>query len=643
MGKIIIDPLNRIEGHIGVEANTVGAESNGVRVQSAYIKGNLFRGFERIMIGRDPRDAMVICQRICGVCPGDHATAASQNIGTLYGYKVHHEDPVNPWVSQASTPLPQNAARLRNLMHAAQHLMSHILHFYHLVALDYVNPNVLLGGVPTQLKRPFLCPRYDDNYYITTARINALAGTLPPAAVAKLATLPGWGVDPGGAVNAYLTGQYLKALDIRRICHEMYAIFGGRGPHGSGFTPGGVTATANQASVTKYQNLLNQVLAFIGLPTDFANGVAGTLMFDVVAAAHLFPEYFWIGNAYGHFLSNGWAENGFKPGISNFLGQPPGTDNRGFRRGYKLSAQQGVPLNPINITKIGESIAGSRYKPYPGGGLPDPNFRHPWNGATEPDPDGSLGSTGYSWLKSPRYDIGTNDWTVFEVGPLARQVVEGNYYAGVLNALGYGATPVWGQPGPDISNPAHPLFPIYAALPPANGGPNLSGVAYNGDSTLDRIAARAVETLLFGLIAQQYLNDLQGTIGGDGYGPSGCTDRFGENVPVSSSTYRGYGMTEASRGALSHWIALQNGKTTLYQCVVPTTWNASPRDANGNPGPAEKSLEGNNLNTNVWIADANQPIEVIRALHSYDFCIACAVHVITPKGEVHKVDVPALP
>ena len=546
--------------------------------------------------------------------------------------------------------LPANAPRLHNLIHAANHLMSHILHFYHLVALDYVNPNVLLGGVPTQLKRPFLCPRYDDNYYITTARILAVAPLLPPAAVATLATLPGWAGNPGGAVNAYLTGQYLKALDIRRICHEMQAIFSGRAPQCSGWTAGGATATVDSASVNKYQALLNQVKAFVGEPTDFANGIAGTMMFDVVAAAHLFFEYFWIGNAYGHFMANGWGEAAGNIPLTGDFGAVFGSynnpDQRISRRGYKLSAQSTEPWNALSILHIGESIAGSRYMKNVPGGLNYPNghaFEHPWAGQTVPDTTET-----YSWLKSPRYNIGGTvsgtqisggTWNVFEVGPLARQVVNGTYWAGILNVAGYAATPVWGAPGPDISVPGHPLFPIYAALPPATGGPNLSAVPYTGDSVLDRIAARATETRILVDAAQKVLNDVNGTIGGDGYGPSGCTDRYGENVPVSATNYRGYGMSEASRGALSHWIALKNGKTTLYQAVVPTTWNASPRDANGNPGPAEKSLEGDM----TWIADANQPIELPRITHSYDFCIACAVHLVTPKGDVVTVDVPVLP
>jgi Ni,Fe-hydrogenase I large subunit len=279
--------------------------------------------------------------------------------------------------------------------------------------------------------------------------------------------------------------------------------------------------------------------------------------------------------------------------------------------------------------KIAESIAGSRYKKTLAGNYPDGvGFKHPWAGVTKPKPFNE-----YSWLKSPRYDTGAG-YKVFEVGPLSRLVVAGAYFAGVLAAVGYGATPVWGQPGPDISSPVHPLHAVYNVAP-ATGGPNLSGVLYTGDSTLDRIAARTVETRIMLDVCQQELNNLQGTVQ-SGYASTGATD---PQVPVSTTVKKGYGMTEASRGALSHWMKMKNGKIKTYQCVVPTTWNASPRDVNGNPGPAEKSMEGDM----TWIANPAEPIELPRVTHSYDFCIACAVHLITPKGDVTKVMVPALP
>jgi Ni,Fe-hydrogenase I large subunit len=543
--------------------------------------------------------------------------------------------------------------------------MSHILHFYHLVALDYVDPYVDLGplqdpptvGQFTQLKRPFLCPRYHKNYYITTARILALAPLLPPAAVTRLATLPGVLGDLsniGDAVNTYLVGQYLRALDIRRLCHEMQAIFSGRAPQCSGWTPGGATSTFTQADIDNYQTKLDTVKAFVGEPLDFKNGIAGTMMFDVVAAAHLFPEYFWIGNSWSNFMAWGWGEEAGTISLTGQLGgiltnmPNPAGDARASARGWKQSAQAGAAWNGVNIMKIGESLAGSRYNKnldgtYPpfGSGV---GWKHPWDGVTKPNPNNE-----YSWLKSPAYDIGVGDYRRFEVGPLSRMVVAGAYFAGLLHdTLGdgtgtvlYPLAPKWGllggDLGPDISTGSgHPLESVYAGIPGVTGGPNLSGVAYNGDSVLDRIAARAIECRLMIDMAQHFLNQLAGSIS-SGWSSSGSTD---PTLPVTTAVKKGYGMSEASRGALSHWIKMKNGKIKLYQAVVPTTWNASPRDINGNPGPAEKSLMSDG---GAWIANPLEAIELPRITHSYDFCIACAVHLITPKGEKIRVDIPALP
>ena len=517
--------------------------------------------------------------------------------------------------------------------------MSHILHFYHLVALDYVNP---------YLTRPFLAPRYSNHHYITHERVLALAGLLGmdhPAVQTIVNVLPG--DDLGIKVNNYLVGQYLRALDMRRICHEIGAIFAGREPICSGYSPGGVTTSVKTADVNQAITLLNKVKAFIGSPTDFATGTPKTMMFDAVAAAHLFYEYFWIGNSWGHFMANGLYEGGFVNGVSDFTahfigrtGIANNPDKRGFRRGYRLSAQNPfpggggyTPPSALKILKIGESIANSRYDKDEGGNYPGgAPFMHPWDGETSPNT-----SNEYSWLKSPRYDVsGTTEpnYQVFEVGPLARQVVQGNYFAGVLNALGYTLTPTWNAYGPDISSSSYPLYG--AGIYP-NGGPNLSSNQYIGDSTLDRIAARAFETYLMGRMLSTYLTQLKSSYMVSGYSKNGCTDS--DPSEITSET-KGYGMTEASRGALSHWIRAENGKIKKYQAIVPTTWNASPTDINGNPGPAEKSLmnEGG-----VWVESLDEPIEVTRVTHSYDFCIACAVHLITPNGEVKKIPIPALP
>jgi len=522
--------------------------------------------------------------------------------------------------------------------------MSHILHFYHLVALDYVIPSAVLGGIPTAINRPFLSPRYDNNYYINTARILAIAGTglLPPAAVGVLSSLPGWGPpgnDPGGAVNAYLTGQYLKALDIRRKCHEMQAIFSGRAPQCSGWTPGGATASVTTQNIADANALLAQIKAFVGEPTDFATGTPGTMMFDVVAAAHLFPEYFWIGNSYSNFMAFGWGEESGTIPLTGVLGaiftQINNPDKRASLRGWKTSALAGAPVNAVDIMKIGESIAGSRYNKTLAGNYPDgAPFKHPWDGQTTPKPLNE-----YSWLKSPRYDVGAGNYQPFEVGPLSRMVVQGTYFAGILNVAGYPLAPVAGAPGPNMSTGSgHPLEAVYALIPGVTGGPNLSGIAYNGDSTLDRIAARAIECRLMIDMAAHFLSKINSTIVG-GYASTGITD---DTVPVTATVKKGYGMTEASRGALSHWIKIKNGKITKYQAVVPTTWNANPRDVNGKEGPAERSLQGT-PGQGTWVANPAEPIELPRVTHSYDFCIACAVHLITPDGEVKKVDIPAMP
>lgn len=611
-------------------------------------------------------------------------------IGTAFRYQTHFEDknvnpllrPLKNWTNKTR---PANSARYHNIIHVTNHIMSHILHFYHLVALDYVKPVAMLGGPPNPfvpLTRPFLAPRYDDSYYINDARVVMAAtllgypGVVHPA-VAAIVGLPGVGpglANIGDAVNNYLTGQYLRALNFRRMCHEIQAIFSGRAPHNSGWTPSGATSAVQKADIDKAREILYKgsgsgtpanpaagtVMDFVGDPLDFATGKAGTMMFDVVAAAHLFPEYFWIGNSCGNFMAYGWGEEAGTIQYSDSLyggilypGGKTNTDQRASKRGWvkgdALGCRLPFTVNAINIMNFGESVqTGSKYVPYAG-------FKHPWAGVTNPDPEQIANPNGYSWIKAPRYDTtGSGNWTVFEVGPLSRMVANGCYFAGVLHDTHgdgtgtplYTVTPTAGKMGPNCDTGADALGgllkPIYAAIPPASGpaltgGPDLSGVAYNGDSVLDRIATRALETRMQCDQAKHFLDQIEGTIPLGGWSTTGITD---DKVPIKTVMKKGYGMTEASRGALSHWIKYKNGKIKRYQAVVPTTWNASPKDANGNNGPAEQSLMSNG---GAWVANPSQAIELPRITHSYDFCIACAVHLITPEGEVVTVDVPALP
>jgi hydrogenase large subunit len=659
--KLVVDPINRMEGHMGAVCTTAAEQGGGVRITNADLHGNLFRGFENILPGkwkslakenkkpkrtwgRDPKDAMIFTQRICGVCPIGHGTTSNQNIGNLLGFKVHNEDTGNT--------LPPNAAPLRNLLLGANHIMSHILHFYHLVALDYVNPVVT---------KPFLAPRYADSYYISGDRVHALAiaaGGITAACLATLETLPGWGetgqwANNALAINVYLVKQYLRALDMRRIAHEMLAIFGGKGPIAAGYTPGGVTATVDSSRINAYRGRLRQLRAFVGEPTDWANGFAGTMMFDTVAAAHLFPEYFWIGNAWNNYMAYGWGESntdGTQPDgepvaltgdLGAVLGSLSNSDNRlsnrgciinngpeGFTAGTytdfaagKDTPQGGLP--GTGADRIVESIAHSRYNNYPTG-----DWRHPWMGITSPYPTAVTGANPkpdpetvgkYSWLKAPRFRTGAEGTEcVCEVGPLSRMRVLGAYYPGILN-----------DPDLHAVGALYPVCPRPGDLCP---DPHYAAVTYNGDSILDRIAARTVETRVMCDMCEHELLRLE--VGG-----SGATD------PPAKANASGYGMSEASRGALGHWVQTDaRGRIKLYQCVVPTTWNGGPRDVHGQAGPAESSLGGHGVNNpGVWIADPAQPIEVIRTTHSYDFCIACAVHIVKPDGDVVKVVVPPLP
>ena len=203
--KVKIDPLTRIEGHMKIEATIDGGE-----VKDARCAGTLFRGFEIILKGRDPRDAQRIAQRVCGVCPTVHGTAATLNLDSAFGI---------------ADKVPDNGVVMRNLILGANYLQSHILHFYHLAALDYVDitdvakyegKNSELNSVKDFIARgelgPFV-PRYEGDY------------RLPPE------------------VNQMAAAHYIEALEIRRIGHEMVSMFSGKIPHSVGIVPGGVTAT----------------------------------------------------------------------------------------------------------------------------------------------------------------------------------------------------------------------------------------------------------------------------------------------------------------------------------------------------------------------------------------------------------------
>jgi len=503
---LTIDPMTRIEGHLKIKAEV---ENN--LVTKAYSAGEMFRGFEIFLKGRSPLDAPMLTQRICGVCPQAHGQASILALDDAFN--------VRP---------PTNGRIIRNLLLGANFLQSHILHFYHLTALDYVDITAILqySGSDPKLNRikswiesdiekgfpfpgaPFL-PRYEGNYIED--------------------------VD----LNIHAISHYIKALEIRRKAHEMLSIFGGKMPHCMTIFAGGVSQKPTVDNIYAFKSRLKEIIDFIDhyyVP-------------DVLTVAKAYPDYFTIGKGVGNFISYGSmylnddrTETLFTPGI--------------YRDGE---------IEEFNSSFITEHLAYSKY-------ADDKSGSHPFEEITIPAPDKT---NAYSFLKAPRYDN-----SVMECGPLARIFIA---YAKNSN--------------PDVTNLVN-----YTLA-------ELNAPAEALNSVMGRHAARAIEAKIVSKQMLSWLDELEPD--------KPIHTKF--EIPDEAS---GEGLTSAPRGELGHWITIKNKKIKNYQAIVPTTWNGSPRDDNGNPGPFEIAL----LNTPV--TDQNNPIEIGRVIRSFDPCLACSIHVI---------------
>ncbi len=510
MGKIVIDPVTRIEGHLKIEC----VVENGV-VKDAHATGNLFRGIELILKGRDPRDAQLIAQRICGVCPQSHAFAATLNLDSAFGL---------------ADKIPDNGRIIRNLIHGAQSVQDNILHFYHLAALDYVNVadvakyegnDSQLNSVKDFIQRgalnPFL-PRYEGDY------------RLPPE------------------INQQAVAHYVKALEMRRIGQEAVAIFSGKVPHSVGMVPGGVT------SVPTVDNMMAYIWK-IKILQDFVNNV---YIPDLLAVAGAYLDYAEIGAGCKNLLSYGMYDlDGKNPDYA--------TRERLFKQGtVSADLQPGA----LDTGKITEQVKHSWYEDAT-------TNRHPSQGATVPQYNKS---GAYTWVKAPRYD-----GKVYEVGPLARVAV------------------TYAKGDPKMKEL------VEGSLKKLNAGPAALF------SVLGRHLARA-------LSAKHIADQLEGWALQLKPGQPAYAEY---TMPEEAS---GMGIVEGSRGALGHWIEIKDKKIASYQAVVPTTWNVSPVDDQGQHGPIEQALIG------TKVKDENNPFEIVRIVRSFDPCLACAIHVVTPKG-----------
>jgi hydrogenase large subunit len=560
--RITIDPLTRIEGHLRVDVEVDGGE-----VTKAWSSGQMFRGLETILQGRDPRDAWHFVQRICGVCTTVHALASVRAVEDALGLEI-----------------PQNAQYIRNLVQSIHTLHDHIVHFYALSALDWVDVVSALDADPVATSR--LAETLSDWPGNSAKRFQAVkdkvkglvaSGQLGPFANAYWGH-PAMKLPP--EANLMAVSHYLEALDYQRKATQALAIISGKNPHIQNLSVGGVTSAINPDNA----NTLNmEKLYFVKQLVEEVQGfINNVYLTDVVAVGALYKE---------------WLPYG--AGVTNYLAAPDMfLDTKGTKFDMPGGTVMGGDLGTVKpFTSVSDEYFKSNVEESIARAWYDGDWsKHPFEEDTVPKYTDFEDEGRYTWLKAPRFQ-----GKPMQVGPLAQLVV--GY------AQGHEMT---------IKHVDAALSKI-SAVAGVNVGPEIL------HSTIGRHAARAVRCSMMAELALKHWNLLVNNIG------SGDLEIF--NPPTfPKGEQRGVGVHEAPRGLLSHWIVIQDGKIKNYQCVVPSTWNAGPRDAQGQLGPYEASLMGNP------IADAEKPLEVLRTIHSFDPCIACAVHMLDPEGkEVVKV------
>ncbi|MGA8204041.1 MAG: nickel-dependent hydrogenase large subunit [Woeseiaceae bacterium] len=561
--RVVVDPITRIEGHLRIEA-----QMDGDRIAEAWSSGTMVRGIEIILRGRDPRDAWAFAQRICGVCTLVHGIASVRAVEDALKYEI-----------------PRNAQLIRNLMIGAQYVHDHVMHFYHLHALDWVDVVSALSADPaataTLAQSISSYPKSSPGYFADTQK--KLKNFVEEGQLGIFAKAywghPAYKLPP--EANLMAVSHYLEALAWQRDVAKLHTIFGGKNPHPN-FLVGGVPcpidlnsdSAINSARLSAVQDIIVQM-------RDFVDQV---YVPDTLAIAGFYKDWAGQGEGIGNFMSYGDFPADGTNDVSKFLFP------RGAILNRDLSTIHEIDLNAED--QVQEFVSHSYYD-YQGGkdvGL------HPYVGETKFDYDGPEPpyeqleiDGGYSWLKSPRWK-----GHAMEVGPLARALMlyaTGN--AQMKELVDY-----------TLSTLDVPITALF--------------------STLGRTAARTLETKLLADNMQAWYDNLMANI------KSGDTRTFNEVLWEPSSwpkKCQGVGFTEAPRGGLAHWIVIEDEKIANYQAVVPSTWNAGPRDPKGQPGPYEAALAGHVL------YDPRQPIEILRTIHSFDPCIACAVHVTDPDGE----------
>lgn len=555
--RIVVDPVTRIEGHLRLEADI---DEKGM-IKDAFSSGTAVRGLEVIVKDRDPRDVWAFVQRICGVCTSTHALASIRSVEDALDIKI-----------------PENAHLIRNIMNAAVFLHDHVVHFYHLHALDWVDVISALDADPNETSKIAQSisdwPKSSPGYF---KEVQNKVKKLVDSGQLGIFANGYWGHEAyklPAEVNLLAVAHYLEALDWQKEIVKIQTILGGKNPHPHYVVGGMATPLDINSDNGIHAERLSHISQLIDEAITFVNQVYFP---DLLAIGSYYKDW-----TYGGGINNYMSYGDFAPkdhyDVSSYR-MPRGVILNG-----DLSKIHDIDLK--DTSQIKEFVDHSWYEyktKTEDGGL------HPFEGETNlhytgPEaPYKNLNTDeAYSWIKAPRY----NGQPV-ETGPLAR----------IMIGYAAGNEEIKTLVDDTLAKLGIPLEALQSAL--------------------GRTVARGMESVLVVKWLREDMDHLLANI------------KNGDQITFNSAKWepetwdksaKGVGWLEAPRGALGHWIVIEDGKTKEYQAVVPSTWNATPRDNNGNIGAYEASLKG------TPVADKTQPLEIIRIIHSFDPCLACAVH-----------------
>ncbi len=556
MARVVVDPITRIEGHLRVDVEV----ENGA-VTNAWSSGQMWRGIELILQGRDPREAWLFTQRICGVCTTVHAITSVRAVENALGLEI-----------------PPNAQYIRNLILVGHALHDHIVHFYHLSALDWVDVTQALRADPAATARlaQSISPWHRNSRQEFEAVKGKVQGLVDSGQLGIFAN-GYWGhsaMHLSPEVNLLAVSHYLQALEYQRKANQVVTLLGSKTPNIQNLAVGGV---ANHINLDNQTALNMEKLYWIKeLLAEVKSFVQQVYLPDLIAVGAMYPE--WLG--YGAGVTNYMAVPDLPTDTAGTeFDLPGGTILGGDLGSYSPISSFEDSYFEDNVT---ESVAHAWYE--------GNDTLHPYDGVTVPDYTDFQDNGKYSWVKAPRWN-----GQPMQVGPLAQVLV------GL--AAGHEGIQRWAN----------------HALSTAS---SIAGTELGLDvmhSTLGRHLARGIRAATISDLAEKHWELLANNIG------SGDLEIFNEPV-FPSGEIRGFGFHEAPRGALSHWVVIEDGAIKNYQAVVPSTWNAGPRDERDQMGPYEAALMGNP------VADTERPLEVLRTIHSFDPCLACAIHTLDPEG-----------